>query len=161
MSNKSGLSIHRLEKIEKQIINQKLKLLDEYFTFNEISFNFDYLIKLNKFLFEDIYYNDIKTCRNLSREEYSIIEKKIRMIVNHCIENPVPIDSVLDLICEIWDLQPFLVGNTRTMLGFLKVLNCAFLLNLDVDIDKKITSNSRMFDLNEKIVNQKRLTKNN
>lgn len=159
MHNKIGINEYRLRDIEKEIVNLKLSILDDRFTFNENEFNLSYLIKLNNFLFNDFYFDNAKGTRNLEEKEIINIESTLKLITKNCISNPEDIQQTLCLIEKIWNLQPFVVGNTRTMIAFLKVLNEAFLLDLDIDINKEIDSNYDMFKLNN-IVNQKRLTMN-
>ena len=69
MDNKLGLNEYKIKDIENKIVNLKLSVIDEYFTFNESELNFIYLEKLNKFLFSDIYEskeinNDVKNIIN-------------------------------------------------------------------------------------------------
>lgn len=158
MSNKIGINEYRLSDIEKQIVNLKLNILDETFTFNEEEFNLNYLIKLNKFLFNDFYFENEVGTRNIDDIERLFIEKKLKLITNLCISSSEDIEKILVLVTEIWNIQPFIVGNTRTMIAFLKVLNQAFLLDLDMDLNKEIISDPNTFKL-KNIVNQKRLTK--
>ena len=156
--NKIGVNEYKLRDIEKKIVNFKLNLLDETFIFNEDEFDLKYLKKLNDFLFQDFYFEEELGYRYESGIELSIIENKLYQIKKICIHNPEKIEEILNLIYEIWDLQPFMVGNTRTMIAFLKILNMAYLLDLEIDVNKKIISSPSMFKLNN-IVNQKRLTK--
>lgn len=157
MSNKIGVNEYRLREIEREIVNVKLNLLNETFTFNEGEFNLDYLKKLNDFLFQDFYNSDELGLRNLSELEVMTIEFHLKSITSICKNDFNNIKDILSIIGEIGNLQPFLVGNTRTLIAFIKVLNGAFLLGLDVDVNKEITNNPNNFRLNN-FVNQKRLT---
>ena len=159
MQNKIGQNDYYLEKVERQIINKKLSLLDETFTFNESEFNFKYLDKLNKFLFRDFYSDDEVGLRKMNLLETKIIEFYLNEITRICISTPDDIEHILNIVYEIWHLQPFNNGNTRTMIAFLIIINHAFLLDLDINLNKEIKSGTDMFKLNN-IVNQKRLTKN-
>lgn len=162
MKNKLGVNEHILQEVQRKVINQKLNLLDETFTFNQSNFNFKYLICLNEFLFKEYYYydnldNDMGL-RRLDFSEIKTIENYLEKIVLLCVNNPEDLESILNLIDEIWRLQPFVVGNTRTLVGFLKILSKSFLLNIDVDVNKVIERGSNSFKLNN-IVNLKGLTK--
>jgi len=153
MNNKLGLSESKIREVEYKVVNLKLKTLDEYFTFNESEFNFNYLENLNRFLFGDFYEsNEIK------EDIKNIINKYLGIIVDVIIEDKNNIESVLNIIKDIWFLQPFADGNTRTLIAYLIVLNKAFNLDLNIDLNKEIESAPNVFELNN-FVNQKRLTK--
>ena len=156
--NKLGISEYKLRDVEKQIINLKLNILDYYFTFNNEKFDFKFLKKLHEFLFSDFYYSNESGTRNLSNKEEQIIESYLFSINNLCINDSDNIKDILYYVEEIWNLQPFIVGNTRTLIAFIKLINEAFTLNLHVDVNKEILSNPVIFRL-DNFVNQKRLTK--
>ena len=159
MKNKLGVSYTKLIQIETEIVNLKLNLLDEYFTFNENIFSLKYLRKLHKFLFSDLYENiDVET-RELNDIEKDYIRDILISLENICIKEPIEIDKILQMILKLWDFQIFKDGNTRTMLAYLKVINRAFLLNLDIDLNSVISNQDRDNFKKEKYVNQKRLTK--
>ena len=64
----------------------------------------------------------------------------------------------METLVKLWELQIFQDGNTRTLLGYLSILNKSFILNLDIDLNKEIKS--RPSELcNKNLVNQKQLTK--
>ena len=157
--NKLGITENRLTDIEKQIVNLKLNLIDEYFTFNQENLDFNYLKQLHNFLFYDFYYEEEFGARKFDENEEKIIDSYFDQINYICIYQKENIKDILKLVKEIWHLQPFEVGNTRTLIAYLKILNRAFLLDLDIDVNKEIVSNPAIFDL-ERLVNQKRLTKN-
>lgn len=147
MNNKLGLNRYRLIELERKIVNLKLDLIDETFSFNENDLNLNYLVKLNEFLFKDFYFDDDIGTRNLEDEEIFLINKYLNnAIKNSLLESP-NIEEILDSIADIWNLQPFLVGNTRTLLGFLKILDSSFHLNLNVDVNQEINSNPKIFRL--------------
>ena len=158
MKNKLGINEFRLNEIERKIVNLKLNMLDETFTFNRKELNLDYLISLNKFLFNDFYCGDESVIRNLSANEVEIINKYLKNIIIVCVNDPENIEIILSLIEEIWHLQPFIVGNTRTLIAYLKILSKCFLLEIEVNVNKEITSKPDMFNLNN-FVNRKGLTK--
>lgn len=136
----------------------KLNLLDEYFTFNIDIFSSDYLKELHKFLFLDIYYDYQTEMIGFNTDDENYIKYLFEGLKYNCINHPDRIENILNSIKELWKLQPFYDGNTRTLFAYLKVINDAFLLNLDIDFDKEIKSGSNIF-LTESFVNQKRLTK--
>ena len=159
MKNKLGVSYTKLIQIETEIVNLKLNLLDENFTFDANLFSLKYLRKLHKFLFSDLYENiDVET-RELNDIEKDYIRDILISLENICIKEPIEIDKVLQMILKLWDFQIFKDGNTRTMLAYLKVINRAFLLNLDIDLNSVISNQDRDNFKKEKYVNQKRLTK--
>lgn len=158
MINKLTTNEYKLLDIQKKIINLKLNLLDETFTFNKNVFDLEYLVRLNEFLFSDFYYESDFGLRVLSNDEISTIEWYLEKITSNCINNPSDTDSILNYIEKIWYLQPFVVGNTRTMIGYLKMIDICFLLGLDIDVNVELESKPSIFKSNYK-VNQKRLTK--
>lgn len=153
MENKLGLGSYKINDVEKKIVNLKLNLIDEYFTFNETDLEFDYLEKINKFLFNDFYkYEEV---------DYTvkkIINKYLIILNDICINESENIETIIEIINSIWIQQPFKDGNTRTLLAYLSVLNKAYNLGLNVDLNKEIESGVNTFKL-ENFVNQKRLTK--
>lgn len=153
MDNKLGLTEFKIIDIEKKLVNFKLNIIDEYFTFNESELNFIYLEKLNKFLFSDIYES-----KEINNDVKNIINKYLGIITDMLMEDKENIESVLDIIKDIWFLQPFVDGNTRTLIAYLIILNKAFDLGLYIDLNKEIESGINTFDSNN-FVNQKRLTK--
>ena len=75
------------------------------------------------------------------------------------VEGKENIEPVLNIIQDIWFLQPFVDGNTRTLIAYLIILNKTFDLGLNIiDLNKEIESGVSTFNLNN-FVNQKRLTK--
>ena len=158
MKNKICVNEFQFKKIEKIIVNQKLNLLDETFTFNENEYNFKYLFLLNDFLFRDFYYNEEIGIRNLNLKEVGQINRYLKAITYLCINDPDKIKQILNLVEQIWSIQPFIVGNARTMIAYLKIISESFLLSVDVDVNREIISSPNTFKLNT-VVNQKRLTK--
>ena len=157
-TNKLGISEYRLENIEKEIVKTKLKLIDEYCTFNEEKIEFKYLKKINTFLFCDLYYREDIGIRKISKTEKALIDQYLNKLICLCKYKKENKEEILSIMKKIWELQPFQRGNTRTLLAYLKVLNNAFLLNLDVDVNMEIISGPSVFNINN-FVNQKRLTK--
>ena len=153
MENKLGLGSYKINDVEKKIVNLKLNLIDEYFTFNETDLEFDYLEKINKFLFNDFYkYEEVDYAVK------KIINKYLIILNDICINESENIETILEIINSIWIQQPFKDGNTRTLLAYSSVLNKAYTLGLNIDLNKEIESGTNTFKL-ENFVNQKRLTK--
>jgi len=140
MDNKLGLIDDKLFEVEKKLINTKLNILDEYFTFNEKKLDLNYLNKINNFLFADIYSEEDIGFRYITENEKKLINKYLDEIIHICIIKKQEIDNLFNLLEKIWDLQPFKIGNTRTLLAYLKILNHAFLLDLNIDINLEIKS---------------------
>lgn len=159
MKNKLGVSEFKLKEVEFKIVNFKFNLLDEYFTFNSNIFELDFLSKLHNFLFSDLYFDYQLQIRTLSKEHRDYINSMFKKIENICKSSNSSKEILLDLIYNIWDLQPFFDGNTRTLLAYLKILNDAFLLGFNIDLNSEIISGKNNFNINN-FVNQKRLTKN-
>lgn len=157
MKNKLGLNEYKLLDIERKIVNTKLNLLDEYFTFNELKFDFEYIKQLHNFLFCEFYYEEDLGTRIIDEEEIKLINNYLNEINYICI-NKSNSDEVLNIIKKVWYLQPFIVGNTRTLIAYLKILDSAFLLNLNINVNIEIENNPTIFNT-WKTVNQKRLTK--
>lgn len=158
MENKLGVSNSKLFDIERKIVNFKLNLLDEYITFNKNIFEFQYLIELHKFLFSDLYFDKNLAIRNFDEVEINNIETILVFIENVCINNRDRIDELLSLIYKLWEMQPFQNGNTRTLIAYLYILNKAFLLNMNIELNSEISNKTTFFELSES-VNQNRLTK--
>ena len=58
--------------------------------------------------------------------EEKIIDNYLDKLVNICLTNSEDLESIFKIISEIWNLEPFVVGNTRTLIAYLKVINCFF-----------------------------------
>ena len=157
MRNKLGVSMSKLSYIEREIVNKKLNIIDEYVMFECKKFDFQYLKSLNDFLFSDFYFSEDLGTRRIEEKEKAVIDKCLSIIEEECLSNK-DVKKILKLIQYLWHLQPFAVGNTRTFYAYLKVLNSAFLLDLDIDVNKEIISDSAIFEY-ENFVNQNRLTK--
>ena len=156
MKNKLWLNKEKLLSVEKEIVKIKLNLLDEEFLFNNDIFTLEYIKELHIFLFGDLYYEEDLTFRELSKEEIKYIKNLFNSIKEACISDD-NVEMLLESLVKFWELQIFKDGNTRTLLGYLSILNKAFILNLDIDLNKEIKS--RPSELYDKKVNQKRLTK--
>ena len=158
MENKLGISDAKLFDIERKLVNFKFNLLDEYITFNKNIFELDYLMELHKFLFSDLYFDKDLEIRNLDKIEMNTIETVFVFIEYVCLNNREKTDEILNLVYKLWELQPFQNGNTRTLIAYLYILNKAFLLNMNIDLNSEISNKTTFFELKQ-LVNQNRLTK--
>ncbi len=142
MKNKLGIDDKFiLEKIELEIVKTKIQLLDYNFTFNKNGFGFDYLIELHKYLFNDIYYFDNSDIRKS-------IDDKIKQHINNLMKQllvltPNEEEKINCILDELWQIQIFNNGNTRTLLAFYKVF--ISILNIDLDINKINIESGKMF----------------
>lgn len=140
--NGIGVDKENVEILLKKLIREKLEFLDEYSTFNCDKYDSKYLLKLNKFLFGDIYDN-----LNYRFEEYrKMVDNYLSIIINECIGNK-NLDVIFSNLESIWHIQPFEVGNTRTIVAFIKVINQSFLLGLDMNLDTNIHRNMNFREL--------------
>ena len=158
MKNKLGITDYYYKDIEKNIINFKIKLLDDKFNFNCDMFSFEYIKRLHDFLFDDLYSKDVSGLRILNEIEVDYFAQCLEELKQTINIYPLDINHVLFLLEKVWYFQPFIVGNTRTVFAYLKILNDRFDLNLIINPDMELKSSSDMFEL-KTFVNQKRLTK--
>lgn len=145
MKNKFGLSDIKLLSIERKIVNTKLILLDEDFILSKDIFDLEYLKQIHKFLFSDLYYEDQLTLRNLSSIEVKHIKFLLDSIKEICLMGYESRELIIEILIKLWELQIFNDGNTRTLLGYLSILNKAFILNLNKDLGKEIESKPSTF----------------
>ena len=155
MKNKLGLTYYKMLDVERKLVNYKLNLLDETYTFNGDIFSIDYLIKLNEFLFSDIHPDEFVRLRELNSIDRDYIKCLLNKVKSSAESNNIK--ELIDTVEEIWYYQPFIVGNTRTIIAYLKVINEAFLLDIPIDVNEEIVSSHSTFK--KMSVNQKRLTR--
>ena len=86
------------------------------------------------------------------------IETILVFIEDICLNNRDRLNELLNLTYKLWEIQPFQNGNTRTLIAYLYILNRAFLLNMNIDLNSEISNKTTFLNLNE-LVNQNRLTK--
>ena len=158
MKNKLGLSDIKLLFVERKIVNTKLNLLDEQFISDKDIFDLEYIKQIHLFLFSDLYYEEQLNLRGLSQEELKYINVLLNSIKEICINGYDCKEILIETLIKLWELQIFKDGNTRTLLGYLSILNQAFILNLDIDFNKEIKSRPSALYKNI-VVNQKQLTK--
>lgn len=151
--NKLGISEQKMDTIERKIVAVKLENLDETITFNCQKLDLEYLIKLHKYLFNDLYTDDLTDTRHLSAEEIEIINKMLHMVNQICINEPASIMKIIDILHEIWRLQPFLDGNTRTLIGYLIMLKECYYLDIPLDVhnDLRGVITAKKLELNRKL----------
>ncbi len=144
MENKLGLDEEQIILVEHNIIKIKLEILDEYFTFNSFDI-FDYLKKLNLFLFEDLYHFHNSNTRDLNEIEI----KKINYLLSQIKIKASNKDykSLEDLFLDLYRLQVFKIGNRRTLIGFLKVINNSYDLGLKIDLSQDFSDNYNFFSI--------------
>lgn len=142
MKNTLGLSENRFEDIEKRIVNEKIKLLNEYCTFNCDKYDSEYLLKLNRFLFGD-FYDDLKYRTTQFR---GIIDSYLYILQENCQEKK-DLDEIFERIQQLCNLQPFEVGNTRTFVAFIKIINETYNLGLDFNANFELYSGMNLSDV--------------
>lgn len=144
INNKLGIiDYFYLEEVEKKLVKNKLDILSYQLTFNETSFDLAYIQKLHNFLFEDIYYEEdlqIRSCYN--RENLELIDKQLKIIREQAVENILTKEDLEQVIYNLWELQLFKDGNTRTLWAYLKIFiesyNLPFTLSMDSEQIKNI-----------------------
>lgn len=151
--NKLGISEQKMDTLERKIVAVKLENLDETITFNCKRLDLEYLIKLHKYLFNDLYTDDLTDTRHLTDEEKELINKMLHMVNQICINEPASIKKIIDLLHEIWCLQPFLDGNTRTLIGYLIMLKECYYLDIPLDVhsDLRGVITAKKLELNRKL----------
>lgn len=153
MENRIGINNNdELKMIEYKISNFKHRLINENFLFNEETiFSVEYLEKLHKFLFEDIY-SDYH-CK--IRDDISEIRKnKIQEILNkiHLLVFDMNKEDLANCIYYIWKEQIFYDGNTRTLRAFLKVYCMGYNIEIEHDFDEYIEDDFFIPRLIEEII---------
>ena len=161
MKNKLGLTDYHFDDVEKKLVNFKLNLLNDTYTFNTELFSISYLIRLHNFLFKDIMEEEYCGFRAFNKDELDYFSELLLELKGLISIYPKDINRILSVLERLWHYQLFVVGNTRTIVAYLKIINEKYMLNIPLDINKEIKSNYNMFELdylNSK-VNQKTLTK--
>lgn len=140
MANFLGADEITFRSVELALLNYKMSLIDERFTFNRDCFDLEYLRRLNYFLFGDLNLDHDLGFRVLLPEEKSYLSSLLETIVDLLSRGDSSINEVLEHLESFWELQPFYIGNTRTMVAFLKVLCSAYNLPYGVNIYENIYS---------------------
>jgi len=130
------LNSEKLAEVESSLIRNKIELLSYDFTFDKEDYDFDFLIQIHKYLFADIY-----ILENNNLQEY--IDENIVEIINRLMhrltEKGIDLtfdEETLEIFDEIWRMQIFKDGNTRTLIAFLKIYVSAFMLDKYVDFQE-------------------------
>lgn len=119
MKNKLGLNELEILDVEEALVAYKASLLDEKVSFNQTNFDLDYLIKLNEFLFGDLYTYAGKISDRYEQDDYLYINSLVQQIV-FLVESCNPdIEQIQYLVKELADMQIFECGNKRTILLFI------------------------------------------
>ena len=130
--NKLGVSQDEIELIENSLYEYKKNLLSEKITFNETEFNLEYLIKLHKFLFDDLYYN-VNISSRFNAEDINYINNKIKELV-FLIRYEIDKELLENYIEDIKNIQIFDNGNKRTIDLFIEHICKQF--NYDLKLGK-------------------------
>ena len=129
--NNVRISTKRIDELERIMIMSKLESLNGNIAFNCKVLDFEYLIKLHKYLFVDMYGDVLTNTRNMNDKEKKIINKILLRVNEVCKNNRENVYEIIKLLHNVWYLQPFTDGNTRTLIGYLMILKEYY----DLDID--------------------------
>lgn len=143
MISKIGVSEYKLDTYEYNSVKFKLSQLDEEFTFNEPTLNYNFLVKLNKFLFEDIYGFKTLENKNIKNNDIEEINSIFDNIIYSCIDKNY--SELLKNIINLWEKQVLIIGNTRTLIGLLIIINLGYKLDLTIDSNINIVSSENIF----------------
>ena len=125
----------QLKEIEYYLFNTKYHIIDESFTFNcDDLFDVEYLKRLHIFLFGDVYGEENCTIKESLIEDANKILKEIKEMLEF---NDT--EYLGQQICQLWECQIFVDGNTRTILCYLKVLSKIYDFKMDYDFSKDVT----------------------
>lgn len=149
IENKLGVrSYEQLAQIEKEIISVKVKLLDDKITFNMDDLNLEFLVRVHKFLFSDIYEDKYLKIRKMSEEEYKEIDLIFKQLIRLGVYGAeINLKLLESLFIKLWKYQLFYDGNTRTILAFLKLYIEYYRLPIEYNYDLKIESGPKVFKL--------------
>ncbi len=103
--------------------------MDYRYTFNESEYSVEFLIKLHKYLFDDIYFLENNDLQDYVDEEYyakanNLIKNLIDKGINKQFDR-----QTSDVFYELYTMQLFKDGNTRTLIAFFKIYLQAFNIN--------------------------------
>ena len=143
--NKLGMPEYLFEEMEKELVKLKLNSLNEYFTFNCENIDFEYLKALNHFLFIDLYKDEYVQPRKLDEEEIRLMNVSLSSVANSAID--LDYTAIFKELVQIWQMQPFKVGNTRTLVGYLIVIDKLYGLQLNITpVERDIQSGISIFE---------------
>ncbi|MBE6138270.1 MAG: hypothetical protein E7173_00815 [Firmicutes bacterium] len=147
VANKLGIiNYERLEQIENKIVSVKIELLDENSNFNMTDLNLEFLIRIHKFLFGDIYYDDYLAPRTLNPDEFEKVHSIFELLVQIGAFRQ-NLELIPELFIRLWEMQIFRDGNTRTLYAFLKIYVAGYQLPIEYKKDLNISS-GKSFVLN-------------
>lgn len=148
IQNKLGITdIEYLNKIEFEIIKNKIDLLDYRYTFNESEYSVEFLIKLHKYLFDDIYFLENNDLQDYVDEEYyQKANKLIKDLIDKGINKQFD-RQTSDVFYELYAMQLFKDGNARTLIAFFKIYLQAFNINFKFDFFDLYMSQTENYDI--------------
>lgn len=98
-----------------------------------------YLNNLNHYLFSGLYSETNLGFRLLDDNEINYLNKLLSDI--KCIhDNKTNLEDLLNIFDELWNLQPFYTGNTRTFIAYFKIICLTFNLPYQINIEGEIRS---------------------
>jgi len=122
-----------LENRIENLIKYKIDILDEEITFGKTTYDVEYLIKLHKFLYGDVYEWAGQIRKSVTKEDIeetnSVIETLV--ILSQCFV-PELYEEYLETIDYLKYMQIFKDGNKRTIYAFVKQLICAYRMPLEL-----------------------------
>lgn len=123
MKSKLGIIDRQtLDTIEQKIISTKIELLDYQYTFDETEYNFDFLVKLHKYLFEDLYYLKNDNLRsNIDEFTKQKVNQYMKILTVIGSVNQEELNLIPTIFDKLWLMQLFTDGNSRTLVAFLKI----------------------------------------
>lgn len=136
--NNLGSYIQKMNELEKEAITLRFATLNGNTTFNCEILDFEFLKRLHKYLFCDVYEDELTNTRNMDNKEKKRMNRMLLRVNEICKNNPENIKEIIDLLHNLWDLQPFMDGNTRTLIGYLAVLKEYYNLDIAFDIHDDI-----------------------
>lgn len=149
IKNKLGVrNYEHLAQVEKEIVSTKIKLLDDRITFNIDELNLEFLVRIHKFLFGDIYDEEYTTTRQVTNKELKDLNNIFTQLMKLGIvgEN-IDLQLLESLFVKLWYYQLFYDGNTRTLLAFLKIYIEYYQLPVEYKTDLEINSDPKIFKL--------------
>lgn len=145
--NKLGIcDFFLLEDIEHQIVSMKLSILDSTFTFNCEKFDLTYMERLHAFLFGDIYYfEDLQISNVYSLEELEKVNQEFSDFNQKLLQGDISLKEFKEFFYHIWQYQFFYDGNTRTVLGMMKVYIDSYQLPFFIDTNDDLLYGGEIF----------------
>lgn len=133
-------------KIENSLIEAKIAILDYDFTFGEAEYNFNFLIKLHKFLFEVFFILENYGLRSSIDSEAQNEVNELLYRLNIKGVYGIFDEESLEIFYKLWEMQIFSDGNTRTLIAFLKIYASAFQFEEYIDYNEFYSLWNECFD---------------